>query len=80
MMKITFHLLTNNDKNGGTWNTDQSESDLNVDDQIMFWTGFPLHFLYKLKSGVQYFQHRKPRYGTRKCLFHQIKILNFRNP
>ena len=54
MMKITFHLLTNNDKNGGTWNTDQSESDLNVDDQIMFWTGFPLHFLYKLKFGVQF--------------------------
>ena len=79
MMKITFHLLTNNDKNGGTWSTDQSESDLNVDDQIMFWTGFKLHFLYNW-SPVYNFQHKKPRYGTRKCLFHQIKIPNFRNP
>lgn len=45
-------LLTNNDKNGGTWNTDQSESDSNVDDHIMFWKDCPLHFLYKLKSSV----------------------------
>ena len=50
MMKITFHF----DKNGGTWNTEKSESDSKIDDQIMFWTGCPLLFLYKLKSGVQF--------------------------
>ena len=79
MMKITFHLLTNNDKNGGTWNTDQSESDSNVDDQLCFEQVVYCTFCINW-SPVYNFQHKKPRYGTRKCLFHQIKILNFRNP